>query len=127
MKGGVAVATFEAAYEERFGFKPVIQVPDAVQLQRAYKIAGEAFADLARFFLNKEDRFLEAHGYAGRMLGAPIINAWKLSQAKPRPPQRQQTGPSYAEKLRQWTEENLSDSTPSLPPLAPLPPARTDG
>ena len=126
MRGGEAVALYVAAYERRFGFQPVIQTPDAIQLNRAYKIAGEAFADLARFFLNKEDRFLEAHGYAGRMLGAPIINAWKLSQAKPRPPQRQQNGPSYADRLAAWERENIVDEAPSLPPLAPLPPARTD-
>ena len=79
MRGGEAVATFEAAYEERFGFKPTIQTPDAIQLQRAYKIAGESFPELVRFFLNREDKFLELHGYAPRMLGAPIINAWKMS------------------------------------------------
>ena len=126
MKGGVAVATFEAAYEERFGFKPAIQTPDGVALARAYKIAGGAFPELVRFFLNREDKFLELHGYAARMLGAPIINAWKLSQAKPRPPQRQQNGPSYADRLAAWERENIVDEAPSLPTLAPLPPARTD-
>ena len=127
MRGGSAVATFEAEYEARFGFKPVIHTPDAVQLNRALKVAGESFPELVRFYLNREDRFLEAHGYTGRMLAAPIINAWKLSQAKPRPPQRQQTGPSYADRLAAWERENIADDVPSLPPLAPLPPARTDG
>ena len=127
MRGGQAVSQFEAAYEERFGFKPVIQTPDAIQLNRAYKIAGESFPELVGFFLKREDKFLELHGYAARMLGAPIINAWKLSQAKPRPPQRQQNGPSYADRLAAWERENIVDEAPSLPTLAPLPPARTDG
>ena len=126
MRGGPAVAQFEAEYEERFGFKPVIQTPDAIQLNRAYKIAGESFPELVGFFLKREDRFLEQHGWCGRMLTAPIINAWKLSQAKPRS-RPSQTGADYRAKLALWEQENLSDDVPSLPTLAPLPPARTDG
>ena len=127
MRGGEAVALYVAAYERRFGFQPVIQTPDAIQLNRACKIAGESFPNLVEYFLKKEDRFLEQHGWCGRMLTAPVINAWRLSQAKPRPPQRQQNGPSYADRLAAWERENIVDETPSLPPLAPLPPARTDG
>lgn len=118
MRGGPAVATFEAAYEERFGFKPVIQTPDAIQLNRAYKIAGESFPELVGFFLKREDRFLEQHGWCGRMLTAPIINAWRLSVTK-RPAVTSDAGASYRKKLKAWERENCLEEMPSLAPLPP--------
>ena len=126
MRGGEAVALYVAAYERRFGFQPVIQTPDAIQLNRAYKIAGESFPKLVEYFLKMEDRFLEQHGWCGRMLTAPVINAWRLSVTK-RPAVTSDAGASYRKKLKAWERENCLEEMPSLPPLAPLPPARTDG
>ena len=116
MRGGEAVALYVAAYERRFGFQPVIQTPDAIQLNRAYKIAGESFPELVGFFLKREDRFLEQHGWCGRMLTAPVINAWKMSVAK-RPQQPQDAVVSYRQKLEAWERENGIGEMASLAPL----------
>lgn len=119
MKGGPAVHVFEREYEARFGITPVIGTPDAVQLNRALKIAGEAYADLVKFYLNREDAFMERHGYSGRLLTAAVINAWKLATAKKRPVATvRPDGESYKEKLARWQEEN---GLAELPSLAKLP------
>lgn len=123
-RGGPAVHIFERCYEERFGFKPVIQVPDGVQLARAFKIVGEeSFPKLVEFFLNREDKFYEAHGWAARHLGAPVINAFRLSQLKNRPRPATQSAESYRSRLAAWSAENEMTDMPSL---APLPKARYD-
>lgn len=122
VKGGPAINIFEEEYEKRFGVAPSIQTPDAVALNRALKTAGDDYRELVAYYLAKEDRFLEAHGWSGRMLSAPIINAWRISKVKNRP--RQTTGPSYKDKLAQWEMEN---GLAEMPSLAPLPGARTNG
>ncbi len=124
MKGGAAVIIFEEEYERRFGVKPATQTPDAVALNRALKTAGDDYRELVAFYLAKEDHFLESHGWSGRMLGAPIINSWRLAKAKTRPRQTSAAGPSYKEKLALWEMENGLSAVPSL---APLPVARTNG
>lgn len=120
MRGGEAINVFEREYEARFGIKPVIQVADAVQLNRAHKIAGESFPKLVEYFLKREDRFLEQHGWCGRMLTAPIINAWRLSVTR-RPVAARDSGSSYRQKLEAWEREN---GLAELPSLAPLPPRK---
>lgn len=123
-RGGPAVHIFERCYEERFGFKPVIQTPDAVQLQRALKAVGEeSFPKLVRSFLETSDAFLERHGYSGRHLSATVINAFRLSQSKSRPRPATQSAESYRSRLAAWSAENEMTDMPSL---APLPKARYD-
>ena len=117
MKGGPAVTIFEEEYEKRFGIKPATQTPDAVILNRALKTTGDDYRELVAFYLAKEDRFLESHGWSGRMLGAPIINSWRLAKARTRPRQTSATGPSYKDKLALWEAENGLAAVPSLRPL----------
>ena len=114
--GGKAVEIFEEVYMQRRGFIPLIQTPDAVNLNRALKAAGseDAYRSLCDFYLRREDRFLESNGYAGRMVTAPIINAWRIASS--RNTIAAQSSSDYVSRLAQWqSESGLSG------PLSPLP------
>lgn len=123
MRGGEAVHVFQREYEARFGIVPVIAVADAVQLNKALKIAGESYPELVEAFLKREDPFLEKHGYSGRFLTAAVINAWKLAEAKKKVPVARPAEKDYKSALDKWRKENgLSE----LSGLVPLPNARGD-
>lgn len=119
MKGGPAINIFEEEYEKRFGIVPMSQTPDAIQLNRALKATGDDYRELVAFYLSREDRFLESHGYSGRMLTAPVINMFRLNRARSasRVPAASN---DYKKKMEAWAIENEIVNAPVLPPLSPL-------
>lgn len=117
-KGGEAVGTYVDEYTAHFGFAPIIETPDAVQLNRIFRLDEPHYRDIVREYLRLNDPFLERNGYSGRMLTGKMVNAIRLKWATTkRHEQRAERNNEYAEKLKQWAIENELHDCIELSPL----------
>lgn len=117
-KGGEAVTTYVEEFTAHFGFAPVIETPDAVQLARVFKLDEAAYRDMVREYLRLSDPFLERNGYSGRMLTGKMVNAIRLKWASTKRYERNaERNNDYAEKLRQWAIENDLHDQIKMEPL----------